>query len=64
VAAGERFRALFGAFQEMLPIASKRFFLFKVRNVHIAVVIGVVEFGEGVVMRRPFCPASDGIGKS
>ncbi len=49
----ERGLAVPNAIKEVLAFGLQRFLLFDVGRIHVAVVIGVVEVGEGVVMRRP-----------
>src|SRR5581483_1404821 len=52
LAARERSFAVPDAIEEMLALGLQRFLLFDVGSVHVAIVIGVVKFGEGIVMRR------------
>ena len=40
------------AIQEMLALGLQRLFLLDVGGIHVAVMIGVMEFGKGVVVRR------------
>ena len=40
----------------MLALGLERFFLLDVRHIHVAVVVGVLEFAKSVIMRRTFHP--------
>src|ERR1035437_1454199 len=44
------------AVQEVLALDLQRFLLFDVGKMHVAVVVGVLEFTEGIVVRRPLDP--------
>src|ERR1700759_1632219 len=52
----QRSRSLFDALEEMLAFGFERFFLFNVRDVAVPIVIGVVEVGKRVIVRRALNP--------
>src|SRR5687767_14056649 len=52
VAAGARTASGADAFGEMAGQSSQRLFLRDVGNVAVAVMVGILELGEGIVMRR------------
>jgi len=54
LAVRERADAFADAIEEVLALGLERFLLLDVGDVHVAVMIGVIEFAERVVMRRAF----------
>ena len=55
-ATGDRLRIRFDTINKMAAGQIERFFLLQMRDVAVAVVIRVMKFGEGVVMRRSHDP--------